>query len=539
MGKFNVIDNRRIDATGPITTSAAPGVVTHEGAPAYGRDVKSDLFILAVANMVGEDTFYESAKQRDDRYAGLVRQVAVSDGEWMTDFIYWLRGTANMRSASLVAAAEGVKARLDAGLAGSRQLVNSALQRADEPGEFVAYWRARYGRTLPKPVKRGLAEAIVRLYSERSALKYDTPTSAYRFGDVIELVRPTASSAWQNALFEHLLARRHGREDLFAPVHSRAKLAMLVAREQLAGVPEGERRAFMRANPTTLQMAGMTWEALSAWLPGGMDAEAWEAIIPSMGVFALARNLRNFEQAGISDKSAQFVADMISDSENVAKSRMFPFRWLAAFENAPGLRYGLALDRALGHSTAALPEFPGRTLVLVDTSASMTSTAFSARSKMTPAKAAAIFGVALAHRNPGRVDLHGFADDVFAHQVKKGASLIQEVDRFIKRTGEVGHGTQISASVRATYKGHDRVFIISDMQTMNDPGYSYTGERDSTSSVPDHVSCYGVNLGGYAPTVIPAGQRRRRFEFGGLTDSMFNMVPLLEKGTATGWPWQK
>ena len=30
-----------------------------------------------------------------------------------------------------------------------------------------------------------------------------------------------------------------------------------------------------------------------------MDAEAWEAVIPSMGVMALVRNLRNFDQAGI------------------------------------------------------------------------------------------------------------------------------------------------------------------------------------------------------------------------------------------------
>lgn len=537
MAKFNTIDRRRVTMTGPIATMPEDSAVTHEGAPAYAHDTKSELFMLAVANMVGEDSFYESAKTRDDRYAGLVRRVAVEDGEWMTDFIYWLRGTANMRSASLVAAAEGVKARLEAGLPGNRQLVNSALQRADEPGEFVAYWRGRFGRTLPKPVKRGLAEAVVRLYSERSTLKYDTTSSAYRFADVIELVRPQASSDWQNALFEHLLARRRNRAELFARPESRARLAMLVAREQLANWPVDGRRAFMRANPDTLRLAGMTWEALSAWLPGGMDKEAWEAIIPSMGLMALARNLRNFDEAGVSGKVANLVIARFTDAEQVAKSRMFPYRWLAAYEHAPSLRWGYPLDQALQASVSAIPEFPGRTLVLVDTSASMTSNGFSARSKMTPAKAAAIFGVALAHRNPGRVDLAGFADGVFAHQVKKGASLIQEVDRFIKRTGEVGHGTQIARSVQATYKGHDRVFIISDMQTMNDPGYSWTGERDSTAAVPDNVPVYGVNLGGYAATVIPAGQQRKRFEVGGLTDSMFQMVPLLESGASAGWPW--
>jgi hypothetical protein len=537
MAKFNTIDRRRITTTGPIATVAAPGAVTHEGAPAFGRDTKSELFMLAVANMVGEDTFYESAKTRDDRYAGLVRTVALEDLDWLISFVRWLRGTANMRSASLVAAAEGVDARRKAGLGGEgRKLIDAALQRADEPGEFLAYWRSRFGREN-MPVRKGLADAAQRLYTERAVLKYDTPTSAYRFADVLEIVHPKATSAWQNALFEHLLARRHNREMLFLN-GTRERLAMLATRQHLAQMPEGNRRLILRDAPGLLGEAGMTWEALSAWLPGGMDKAAWEAIIPSMGVMALTRNLRNFEEAGISDEMAKYVADKISDPEVVAKSRMFPYRWLAAFEHAPGLRYSHALDKALGYSTAAIPEFTGRTLVVVDTSASMNSNGFSARSKMTPAKAAAIFGVALAHRNPGRVDLHGFADGVFAHPVKRGASLIQEVDRFMKRTGEVGHGTQIERSVQATYSGHDRVFIISDMQTMLDPGYSYTGERDSSATVPDNVPVYGVNLGGYAPTVIPAGQKRRRFEFGGLTDSMFQMVPLLEKGTSAGWPWE-
>src|SRR5215207_4174764 len=171
MSKFNIVDKRRVTTTGPIAvTSATPTTVTHEGAPAFTRDTKSDLFVLAVANMVGEDSFYESAKQRDDRYADLVRSVATQDPEWMLGFIGWLRGTANMRSASLVAAAEAVHARLGAGLHGdNRALVDAALQRADEPGEFLAYWRSRFGKAVPMPVKKGLADAALRLYSERSA----------------------------------------------------------------------------------------------------------------------------------------------------------------------------------------------------------------------------------------------------------------------------------------------------------------------------------------------------------------------------------
>lgn len=531
MAKFNTIDRRRVTTTGPISaTSATPTAVTHEGAPAFTRDTKSELFMLAVANMADEDTFYESAKQRDSRYAGLVRAVAVEDLDWLADFVGWLRGKANMRSAALVAAAEGVHARAAAGLPGEgRKLVAAALQRADEPGEFVAYWRSRFGKE-PMPVKKGLSDAVRRLYNERSVLKYDTDGRAVRFADVLEIAHPKPAADWQNALFEHLLARRRGREHLFARADSRARLPMLVAREQLAAVPEGERRQFMRDNPDTLRMAGMTWEALSAWLPGGMDAEAWEAIIPQMGLMALARNLRNFDQAGVSDAVAQQVIARFTDPEQVAGSRMFPYRWLAAYEQAPSLRWSHALDRALACSTANIPAFGGRSLVLIDTSDSMNNT-MSGKSKMSRMKAAAIFGVALAMKGEA-VDLVGFASGTFTHQVRAGGSLISEVKRFTDRSGEVGHGTMIAQSVQRHYAGHDRVFILSDMQTMLG-AYGH----EVSDLVPADKALYGFNLAGYRPTVIPAGRVKNRYEFGGLTDALFQMIPLLEQGRSQTWPW--
>lgn len=49
--------------------------------------------------MVGEDAFYERAGDRDDRYAGLVRRLAVEDPEWTAAFLTWLRAAGNMRTA--------------------------------------------------------------------------------------------------------------------------------------------------------------------------------------------------------------------------------------------------------------------------------------------------------------------------------------------------------------------------------------------------------------------------------------------------------
>ncbi|MBG0830683.1 TROVE domain-containing protein [Planomonospora sp. ID67723] len=530
MSKFNTFVNAvtsRSAVSSPVTTERAPSGRTHEGAPGYVRQAKGELFLLAVSNMVGEDAFYEKAGERDERFRALVHRVAVEDGAWMARFLPWLRGTANLRTAPIVAALESVRARLAAGQHGlNRQLVSGVLQRADEPGEALAYWMSRYGRAVPKPVKRGIADAVQRLYGERSLLKYDGETRGFRFGDVIDLVHPApaADRPWQGELFAHALDRRHGRDK---PIPR--TLATLRARAELAALPVDERRAVL-AEPARLAAAGMTWEALAGWLQGPMDARAWEAVVPSMGYMALLRNLRNLDEAGVSDEVAERVIAKLTDPDEVARSRQLPFRFYSAYRTAPSLRWGHALERALGLATRNVPSFGGRTLVLVDTSASMTGGAVSARSVVTPAQAAALFGVALAARGE-RVDLYGFADGVFRHKVGKGASVLKEMDRFCARIGEVGHGTQIAASVRRAYSGHDRVVILSDMQTMS--GH-YGG--DVTGAAPPHVPMYGFNLQGYRHAAMPTGSGNRH-EFGGFSDATFRLIPLLEAGEGTGWPF--
>jgi hypothetical protein len=459
MAKFNTVVRSRTVAAGPVQIDrAVMGVVTHEGAPAFARTPMSELFMLGVANFVGEGTFYESAEARDERYARLVREVAVSEVDWLVGFVRWLRNVAGLRSAPLVAAAEAVHARRAVGLTGrNRELVDASIGRADEPGEFLAYWRSRFGRSLPSPVKNGLADAVRRVWSEYTVAKYDTAAAGYRFGDVVEAVHPRPWTPAEAELFEHLLARRHGRAEVFRG----AGLPLLRARAAMGQIPVAERRALLADSWELFRAAGMTWEAVSGWLEGPMDKAAWEAVIPHMGLFALARNVRNFDQAGVSDRVAAGVAARFADAEKVAKAGIFPYQWLAAYEAAPSLRWSYPLDQALNASVACVPALDGPTLVLVDTSASMTRAPYSAKSKMAPVKNAAIFGAALALRNPD-TDLVGFATGTFEHRVPKGTSLLTVVSSFTRRVGEVDHGTEIAASIRARFRPgyHRRVFVI-------------------------------------------------------------------------------
>lgn len=525
--------NVRSAVSSPVRTGRDPTGVTYEGAPGYGRDARSELFLLAVANMVGEDTFYERAGDRDDRYAGLVRRLAVEDADWTAAFLTWLRTEGNMRTAAIVGAAEYVKGRLDAGAAPdgadsgepattNRRVIAFVLRRADEPGELLAYWRSAHGRAIPKPVKRGIADAVGRLYTEFNLLKYDSEASGYRFGDVIDLVRPAPRTDEQSDLFRYAIERRHNRDDAPPP-----SLTTIGNRTALMARPVAERRALFDRDDAvrTLRDAGMTWEAVGGWLQGPMDAQVWTALIPTMGYAALLRNLRNFDEAGVSDEVAGRVAARLSDPEQVARSRQFPFRFLAAYRAAPSLRWGHALERALSLSLGNVPALPGRTLILVDRSGSMFGP-MSRRSGLNRADAAAVFGAALAVRAES-ADLVEFGTGHRRVRFRRTDPILKILDRF----GSLG-GTNTAEAVRANFRGHDRVVIVSDEQAWGGP-YG----ADPLAEVPESVPVYTWNLAGYRYGHGPSGAGQRH-AFAGLTDQAFRMIPLLESGRDGMWPWE-
>ncbi|MGW4346287.1 TROVE domain-containing protein [Streptomyces sp. NPDC004690] len=525
MARFNTKTARPRSASPVATTGRA--LRTYEGGRGHERDARSELFLLAVSNMVSQQTFYESAGDRDDRFARLVRELAVADPSWTAGLLGWLRGEGNMRTASLVGAAEYVRARLTVGATDGptgRQVVASVLQRPDEPGELLAYWTAAYGRNVPKPVKRGVADAVRRLYHPKSLLKYDTASKGYRFGDILNLVHasPDPAKPWQGELFRYALDRRHHPDTAVPP----AALPLLTAHRELMALPVERRRAVVTGpgGAERLAAAGMTWEALAGWLQGPMDKAAWEAVIPSMGSMALVRNLRNFDEAGVSDEVAARVAAKISDPAEVARSRQFPFRYLAAYQHAPSLRWAYPLEQALGHSLANVPALPGRTLVLVDRSGSMFWSRVSERSQLTRADAAAVFGTGLALR-AADADLVQFGSTSAAVEFRRGESVLKVLERF----GDLG-GTDTTEAVRRHYRGHDRVLIVTDEQ------YSAHRHGDPTAQIPDRVPVYTWNLEGYRAGHGPSGTGNRH-TFGGLSDSAFRMVSLLESARDADWSW--
>jgi len=490
---------------------------TYEGAVGYKRDAKSALFLRAINNLVGEDKFYETAEKADAEYRRLIHEVTKEDPEWVLALIPYLRDVMNLRSASVVMAAEYIKAGGPSG----RRAVNAAISRADEPAECLAYWASEYGRAFPKPLKRGVSDAASRVYNEKSALKYDGQSRGWRMGDVIDVTHARPVGERQSDLYKFLIDRRHDRE-----LNIPRTLRTIRNYYNLMKVPVENRRDSQYLNPETLADAAFTWETLSGWLQGPMDKAAWEAIIPNMGYMALIRNLRNFEQAGVSKDILNQIEAKITDPTEVANSRQFPFRFYSAWKYSETMRFGQALEEAFELSTKNIPELNGNTLILVDVSGSMSGSYFSAKSKLTPLVAASLFGTTLAKRS-ANADLVLFATTW--ERFNPQASVLRSMEKIEQRAGYLGGGTNMFQALEATYRPgyHKRIVVLTDGQ--------FFPHNFDVNSI--NIPVYNFMLAGYGQAGMQTGSHGRYDIGGGLTDATFTMLTELEKMHSVGWPF--
>lgn len=614
MSKLN--EGKRL-ITAPMKTEKISTVRTHGGGLGFKREAQTELFMRATTVFAGEGSFYESAETADARSVELIRDLAVTDWEWVCGFLPWLRGPGNIRTSPIMLAAQAAHARAEKGLHGgqpltSRQVVDQVLQRGDEPTEMVQYCLKTWGK-LPMAVRRGVADAMVRLWGERAVIRNDKPDRPMRFADAIELVHPKvkvpaqvitarmseASSAqeivdftskWiadRNLLFTHLLNERH---------HPTGEvpegLKAIAARRELSQASFAARHAMAAAalenrdgssNRIIRNAAAGQWEWVTSWLGEGAQSatglseaaeraftplterQRWELVIPWMGYMALLRNLRNFDAAGLKESMVHKVSQKLSDPAEVAMSRQLPFRFLSAWLNVPSVRWGSAIEQGLQASIPNVPTLDGHTLILIDTSGSMTNLLSVPPSKKKPSwvsarhetgkpepkrptrvMAAALFALALALKNPGKVDVFGFADGNFrVDNIQAGASLLRTAEFFCTAVNRVGSGTALEQNLRQTFDSsrHTRIAIFTDEQAIpGGPGWDsyrakWIGIGDITSAVPSSVPVYSWNLAGYSNAGMKTGTNR--VALAGLTDASFGIMSRLEQGRNAKWPWQE
>lgn len=293
------------------TTSRAKNY-THEGAVAATITKEQELRRSVLTCMLWEDSFYEEGKPVAERIAELVSKV---DPNRVASIAIEAREAQKLRHAPLWVVRAMAKSPEHRALVGNT--LARVIQRPDELSEFLAlYWKDGKQK-LANQVKKGLARAFTKFDGYQLA-KYNRD-SEIKLRDVMFLTHPKPISKMQGRIWKQLVD---------------GKLA----------------------SPNT-------WEvALSS---GENKKETFTRLIDEgkLGGLALLRNLRGMIEAGVTD------ATIRKGLAEMNTTRVLPFRFITAAKYAP--RFEKELEEAMIKNLAQAEKLPGKTVLIIDVSGSM------------------------------------------------------------------------------------------------------------------------------------------------------------------------
>src|SRR5690606_268338 len=137
-------------------------------------------------------------------------------------------------------------------------------------------------------------------FDEYQFAKYNRRNGAVRLKDVVNLVHPVPDTPERSELYRKIL--------------------------------DGE-----LATPDTWEVNVST---------KGSTADVWNESARSMGIMALLRILRNFEEKG-AEEAIRIAIERFTDADSVRSSKQLPFRWYQAYKNVTRSDIRDALHAAL------------------------------------------------------------------------------------------------------------------------------------------------------------------------------------------------
>ena len=378
-----------------------PPIYTHEGAPAKRTNAEMQLRRSVLACMLWEDSYYQTGETIATRIADLVKDVHPSI---VANIAVQAREDYKLRHVPLWIVRE--MARLPKHKAYVANTLARVIQRADELSEFVSlYWLTKK-QPLSAQVKKGLALAFTK-FDAYSLQKYNRD-NAVKLRDVLFLCHAKPKDDEQAQLWKQLI-------------------------DGTLPIPDD-------------------WETE---LSAGKDKKAtWERLMTErkLGGLALLRNLRNMKEACV-DEQIIFTA-----LENMKVERILPFRFITAARYAP--QWEAQIETAMLKCLQGRSKLPGKTILLVDVSGSMTN-AISAKSDLQRYDAANGLAI-LARELCEDVDVYSFSNQLVYIPARHGFALRDAI------TASQEHsGTWLGKAVTAIdgHEQYDRIIVFTDEQS--------------------------------------------------------------------------
>lgn len=385
---------------------------THNGAVTVTRGAVTELRRAVMANMLFEDTFYESGVEIARRIPALVSKVTFEE---FCEVVLDAREKFKLRHVPLYLLVVGLKVFAGKGKAYG-ELISRTIQRADEMGELIAIYQKHNGKdaSLAKQLKMGVANAFDK-FTEYQFAKYNRDNASVKLRDAMFLTHPRPKTEEKTELYKRIAANT-------------------------------------LATPNT-------WETrLSA---GENKKAVFTDLIETkqLGALAFLRNLRNMQESGVSDALIRKgLTEMKAD-------RVLPFRFISAAKYAS--KFEPELELAMFKCLAGQPAITGNTALLIDHSGSMRDRV-SHKSDISRFDAAAALAMILRERCVGVCRVFTFAEDCIEVAPRRGFALIDEVKRVINPVG-----TKLGKAVKKVYADFpecERIIVITDEQSGDRPG---------------------------------------------------------------------
>lgn len=463
------------------------------GGKAYTQGAEEEVASILMTSLL-KDQFYEGAQAKTDRLGEALSRV---DPKFAAQAAVMARQEHGIRSITHVLAADIV--HLVKGEEWVKDFIFAVVARVDDMTEITAAYIKKYGKPLPNSLKKGLAKSFNK-FDRYQLAKYRGEGHAITLVDLVNLVHPVPTDRNRDAL-----------------------------RDLVAGTLRSEGTA-----QVALSAAGKL--AKTDLEKKELKKDAWKDLLSSgkIGYQSLVMNLRNIQETG--DKALiQTAADLLVDPERVHGSRLLPFQFLRAYPQVSSIKLRNALNKAVETSVANMPQIPGRNLIAVDHSGSMsggwdnTPTGY-----LSPLFTADLFGAMLLTKTDADFMIFG-TDARYVLDVNDGEGIIsmaESLGRLNHPPG--GHGTNANRIFDRATKSYDRVFIFSDMQSWEGDRYYGTSTQTAFDQYKVRTGAdpfvYSFDLAGHGTSLFNMDGRVAQIP--GLSEKVFQLVGAVEEDRA-------
>jgi 60 kDa SS-A/Ro ribonucleoprotein len=464
------------------STVKTPKSITENlaGGQAYKQSSEMALVSLLLTSFVNDQFYRDSNQSLEDLKSHIKSN---KNKEFVAKSAIFARDEFGMRS--ITHALAGELTSEISGLEWAKSFYEKIVSRVDDMTEIMSYYinnkTDKKNPKFPSSLKKGFAKAFDKFDNYQLA-KYKGENKEVKLVDVVNLVHPVPTKTNEvalNSLINGQLKNTKTWESMLTKAGQDAK-----SEEDLAQ----------------------------------LKSDAWKQLLESktLGYFALLRNLRNIIVQA--PECIDLACEMLSDENLISKSKVLPFRFTTAYEEINKLsptsttrKVVMAIDEALNKSIVNVPKFDGETLVVIDTSGSMSGK---------PSEIASLFGAMIVKVNGCDVmTFDNFARYVTYNQMDS-LITIRNSFRF------AGGGTNFEDIFVKANKSYKRIIILSDMQ-------GWVGHTTPTKEFNEYKTKFGCepivyswDLEGYGTLQFP---EKNVYGLAGFSEKVFQIMSLLEK----------